>query len=154
MRALGIDWSALAHRGNGSRGRLTRCRVGARMRNMRAQSNGIEIEYETFGDPADPPLLLVMGLGCQLVWWNEDFVRAFVDRGFFVIIFDNRDVGLSTKIDTHIDLLAAVAGYLQGDDIEAAPRQFGDNPRANAFAATCDDDLPVRHRQTPVFVSR
>ena len=86
---------------------------------MRAQANGIEIEYETFGDPSDPPLLLVMGLGCQLVWWNRDFVQAFVDRGFHVIIFDNRDVGLSTKIETHIDLLGAVAGYLQGDPIEA-----------------------------------
>ena len=86
---------------------------------MRAQANGIEIEYETFGDPSDPPLLLVMGLGCQLVWWNQDFVQAFVDRGFHVIIFDNRDVGLSTKIETHIDLLGAVAGYLQGDPIEA-----------------------------------
>ncbi len=92
---------------------------------MRAQSNGIEIEYETFGDPADPPLLLVMGLGCQLVWWNEEFVQSFVDRGFYVIIFDNRDVGLSTKIDTHIDLMAAVAGYLQGDVIEA-PYQLSD----------------------------
>lgn len=86
---------------------------------MRAQSNGIEIEYETFGDPSDPPLLVVAGLGCQMRWWNPDFLQGFVDRGFFVVIFDNRDVGLSTKIDTHIDLMAAVAGYLQGDPVEA-----------------------------------
>jgi pimeloyl-ACP methyl ester carboxylesterase len=92
---------------------------------MRAHSNGIEIEYETFGDPADPTLLLVMGLGCQLTWWSPDFVQAFVDRGFHVVIFDNRDVGLSTKIPTHIDLMAAVAGYLQGDPIEA-PYQIAD----------------------------
>jgi pimeloyl-ACP methyl ester carboxylesterase len=92
---------------------------------MRAHANGIEIEYETFGDPADPPLLLVMGLGCQLVWWNEDFVQAFVDRGFYVITFDNRDVGLSTKIETHIDLMASVVGFLQGDAIEA-PYQLAD----------------------------
>jgi pimeloyl-ACP methyl ester carboxylesterase len=85
---------------------------------MRAEANGIEIEYETFGDPADPPLLLVAGLGCQLLWWNPDFCQSLVDRGFHVIVFDNRDVGLSTKIDTHIDLMAAVAGYLQGDSIE------------------------------------
>lgn len=86
---------------------------------MRAQSNGIEIEYETFGDPTDPPLLVVAGLGCQMKWWNPDFLQGFVDRGFHVVIFDNRDVGLSTKIDTHIDLMAAVAGYLQGDPVEA-----------------------------------
>ena len=86
---------------------------------MRATANGIEIEYETHGDPSDPPLLMVMGLGCQLVWWHPEFVQSFVDRGFFVIIFDNRDVGLSSKIETHIDLLGAVAGYLQGDAIEA-----------------------------------
>lgn len=92
---------------------------------MRATANGIEIEYETFGDPADPPLLLVMGLGCQLVWWSPEFVQSFVDRGFFVIIFDNRDVGLSSKIETHIDLLGAVMGYLQGEAIEA-PYQLSD----------------------------
>ena len=86
---------------------------------MRATTNGIEIEYETHGDPSDPPLLMVMGLGCQLVWWHPEFVQSFVDRGFFVVIFDNRDVGLSTKIDTHIDLLASVAGYLQGHPVEA-----------------------------------
>lgn len=86
---------------------------------MRATANGIEIEYETHGDPSDPPLLMVMGLGCQLVWWHPEFVQSFVDRGFFVVIFDNRDVGLSTKIDTHIDLLASVAGYLQGHPVEA-----------------------------------
>lgn len=89
---------------------------------MRAAANGIEIEYETHGDPGDPPLLLVMGLGCQLVWWHPDFVQSFVDRGFYVVVFDNRDVGLSTKIDTHLDLLAQVTGYLQGQPIEAPYR--------------------------------
>jgi pimeloyl-ACP methyl ester carboxylesterase len=89
---------------------------------MRAASNGIELDYETHGDPADPPLLLVAGLGCQSVWWPRDLVQSFVDRGFFVVTFDNRDVGLSTKIPTHIDLMAAVAGYLQGHPIEAPYR--------------------------------
>ncbi|MSW28916.1 MAG: alpha/beta hydrolase, partial [Actinobacteria bacterium] len=54
---------------------------------MRAPANGIELEYETLGDPADPPLLLVAGFGCQLNWWNPDFLQGFVDRGFYVIIF-------------------------------------------------------------------
>ena len=66
---------------------------------MRTDVNGIEIEYETFGDPADPPLLLVMGLGAQMIAWDDEFCQGLVDRGFFVIRFDNRDVGLSTKVD-------------------------------------------------------
>ncbi len=86
---------------------------------MRAPANGIELEYETFGDPQDPPLLLVMGLGAQLVWWHPELCHSLVDRGFYVIRFDNRDVGLSTKVDTHIDVLAAVAGVLQGEQVEA-----------------------------------
>ena len=68
---------------------------------MRAAANGIEIEYETFGDPADPTLLLVRGLGAQMVRWDPELCHAFVDRGFYVIRFDNRDVGLSTKVDDH-----------------------------------------------------
>jgi pimeloyl-ACP methyl ester carboxylesterase len=66
---------------------------------MRAPSNGIEIEYETFGEPGDPPILLVMGLGGQLIAWDDELCQSLVDRGFHVIRFDNRDVGLSTYID-------------------------------------------------------
>ena len=64
-----------------------------------APANGITIEYEEYGDPGDEPLLLVMGLGGQLVGWPIDFVERLVDRGFRVIRYDNRDIGLSTKID-------------------------------------------------------
>jgi pimeloyl-ACP methyl ester carboxylesterase len=86
----------------------------------RAATNGIELEYETFGDPADEPLLLVSGHGAQLVWWEEDFCAGLVDRGFFVIRFDNRDVGKSTRIDGgEIDLMAAITKALSGDAIEA-----------------------------------
>src|SRR5689334_7821820 len=60
--------------------------------------NGITLCYETFGDPADPPLLLVMGLGMQMLGWHEDFCRQLADQGFHVIRYDNRDVGRSTKI--------------------------------------------------------
>ena len=61
-------------------------------------STGIEIAYETFGEDRSRPLLLVMGLGTQMLAWHEDFCRALVDRGFFVVRFDNRDVGLSTHL--------------------------------------------------------
>ncbi len=63
----------------------------------KAKSNGIEIEYETFGKPSSPALLLVAGLGVQLITWNSDFCREIADSGYYVIRFDNRDIGLSTK---------------------------------------------------------
>jgi len=63
----------------------------------RASANGIEIEYDTFGDPSEAPLVLINGLGAQMVGWDEDFCRLLADRGFRVIRFDNRDVGRSTS---------------------------------------------------------
>lgn len=63
------------------------------------RANGIDIEYESHGSERDPALLLVMGLGAQLTVWPLPFVEALVARGFRVIRFDNRDVGLSTKIE-------------------------------------------------------
>lgn len=60
-------------------------------------ANGIAIEYETHGDPANPPLLLIMGLGAQLTLWPIELVEALVERGFYVIRHDNRDIGLSEK---------------------------------------------------------
>jgi pimeloyl-ACP methyl ester carboxylesterase len=64
------------------------------------KANGITIEYETFGAKTAPPLLLVMGLGAQLTLWPVELCEALVARGFYVIRFDNRDVGLSTKFDS------------------------------------------------------
>lgn len=61
-----------------------------------AQANGIEIHYETFGDPADAPVLLINGLGSQMTRWPEAFCEKLTARGYFAIRFDNRDVGLST----------------------------------------------------------
>ena len=64
-----------------------------------ANANGIQIEYETFGAPSNPALLLIIGLGGQLIHWHEDFCRSIADQGYYVIRFDNRDTGLSTKFD-------------------------------------------------------
>jgi pimeloyl-ACP methyl ester carboxylesterase len=60
------------------------------------EANGVRLAYETFGDPDAVPLLLIMGLGMQMVAWDDDFCRMLARRGFHVIRFDNRDVGLST----------------------------------------------------------
>src|SRR5690606_10641333 len=62
-------------------------------------SDRIEICHESFGDPADPPLLLVMGLGMQMVGWHDEFCRRLAERGFYVVRFDNRDAGRSTHFD-------------------------------------------------------
>jgi proline iminopeptidase len=61
-------------------------------------ANGITLEYDTFGDPAAPPILLIMGLGMQLTAWPGAFRDGLVARGFRVLTFDNRDCGLSTRI--------------------------------------------------------
>ena len=63
------------------------------------RANGIEIVYDTFGDTSAPPLLLVSGLGAQMIDWDEEFCAQIAARGYWLIRFDNRDVGLSTKFD-------------------------------------------------------
>jgi pimeloyl-ACP methyl ester carboxylesterase len=75
-------------------------------------ANGITIEYDTFGDPSAPPVLLIMGLGAQMTLWDPRFCQLIADRGFYVIRFDNRDIGLSTWFDdTGItDLSAVISG--------------------------------------------
>ena len=62
-------------------------------------ANGIQIEYETFGDPSSPPLLLISGLGRQLISWVDSLCDQLAGEGLHVIRFDNRDVGLLSKID-------------------------------------------------------
>ncbi|MGX1198551.1 alpha/beta fold hydrolase [Parvibaculum sp. MBR-TMA-1.3b-4.2] len=63
------------------------------------QANGITIEYESFGSTDNPTILLVMGLGGQLTLWNTELCEELVTRGYHVVRYDNRDVGLSTKFD-------------------------------------------------------
>ena len=66
---------------------------------MQVSSNGISLEVEDHGSPSGEPLVLIMGLGMQLVAWHDDFVKQLVARGFRVIRFDNRDIGLSQALD-------------------------------------------------------
>jgi pimeloyl-ACP methyl ester carboxylesterase len=78
----------------------------------RARANGIELEWDEFGSRNDPPLLLIMGLGAQMIAWDEEFCARLAGSGLRVIRFDNRDVGLSTKIEDGPppNLLAAFMG--------------------------------------------
>jgi pimeloyl-ACP methyl ester carboxylesterase len=89
---------------------------------QRAQVGPVELAYETIGDPADAPMLLVMGLGMQLIHWERELCELLAERGFHVIRFDNRDAGLSTKIRGRVpNVLRLMAGlpapvpYLLGD---------------------------------------
>lgn len=82
----------------GGEGRAILRQIGGQA--LRAKANGIEIEYETFGKKSDPALLLIMGLGAQLTLWPDDFCEGLAQRGFFVVRYDNRDVGLSTDFES------------------------------------------------------
>jgi pimeloyl-ACP methyl ester carboxylesterase len=70
---------------------------------QRARVNGVELAWDSFGDPKTRPLLLVMGLGLQMIAWDDAFCEALAARGFYVIRFDNRDAGLSTSFDAYGD---------------------------------------------------
>jgi pimeloyl-ACP methyl ester carboxylesterase len=63
-----------------------------------ARSNGIDLAYESFGDEAAPAMLLVMGLGAQMIAWDTAFCGQLAGRGFRVVRFDNRDIGMSAKL--------------------------------------------------------
>jgi len=65
----------------------------------RFSNNGIEIVYDTFGNPNSPPVLLIARLGAQMISWRDEFCTRLADRGFWVIRFDNRDAGLSTRVE-------------------------------------------------------
>jgi pimeloyl-ACP methyl ester carboxylesterase len=82
-----------------------------------ARANGIDIFYDTMGDPFDPTLLFVNGLGGQLIEWPDELCAKFVARALHVVRFDNRDVGLSTHLEGGADVFALLASM--GSD--AAP---------------------------------
>jgi pimeloyl-ACP methyl ester carboxylesterase len=88
--------------------------------------NGVELCTEAFGDPADPPILLIMGIGASMLWWEEGFCRMLADGRRFVIRYDHRDTGRSVTYDpgrpgyTGADLVSDAVGVLDAYDIRAA----------------------------------
>jgi pimeloyl-ACP methyl ester carboxylesterase len=90
------------------------------------EANGIELCTEPFGDPAHPPILLIMGIGASMLWWEEGFCQMLADGGRFVIRYDHRDTGLSTTYRpgrpgyTGADLTADAATVLDAYEIAAA----------------------------------
>jgi pimeloyl-ACP methyl ester carboxylesterase len=91
------------------------------MKMPKAKMKDIEIEYENFGNPNDKPLLLVNGLGSQMITWEDGFIQLLLDRGFYVIRFDNRDVGLSTKCEWggEPNIMAAFMAAQAGNPVES-----------------------------------
>jgi pimeloyl-ACP methyl ester carboxylesterase len=86
-----------------------------------ATTDDITIEYETFGNPTDPTLLLIMGLGTQLIGWEAGFCTRLADQGHFVVRFDNRDCGLSTHLDGVPVDLGAIVTWLAGGSAGPSP---------------------------------
>ncbi len=90
-------------------------------------TNGITLEYETMGDPARPTLLWIMGFTAQLVAWPDELMQMFVDRGFHVVRFDNRDCGLSTKLDgVQVDTAAVTAAAVMEQPLPPVPYTLSD----------------------------
>jgi pimeloyl-ACP methyl ester carboxylesterase len=75
-------------------------------------SPGIELCYQTFGDPDDEPLLLVMGLGGPMTWWDPELCSSLAEAGFFVVRYDNRDTGRSTRLEGQVTRRALVKAFL------------------------------------------
>src|SRR5438445_10969280 len=90
------------------------------------QANGVEVCAEAFGDPRDPSILLIMGVGASMLWWEEGFCGMLADGGRFVIRYDHRDTGRSVTYEpgrpeyTGADLVADAAGVLDAYEIQSA----------------------------------
>lgn len=109
---------------------------------------GIELCTEPFGDPGDPPILLIMGIGASMLWWEEGFCRMLAEGGRFVIRYDHRDTGRSVTYDpgrpgyTGGDLVADAVGVLDAYDIPAA--HIVGVSAGGAFAQLLALDFPER----------
>jgi pimeloyl-ACP methyl ester carboxylesterase len=114
------------------------------------EANGVELCTESFGDPADPPVLLIMGLGASMLWWEGDWCRLLAEGGRFVIRYDHRDTGRSVSYPpghpgyTGADLVADAAGVLDTYDIQAA--HVVGSSAGGAFAQLLALDQPERVR--------
>jgi pimeloyl-ACP methyl ester carboxylesterase len=90
------------------------------------EANGVQLCTESFGAPTDPSILLIMGIGASMLWWEEGFCRILADEGRFVIRYDHRDTGRSVNYEpghpgyTGSDMVADAAGVLDAYAIPAA----------------------------------
>ena len=112
------------------------------------EANGVELCTEAFGDPRDVPILLIMGTGASMLWWDEAFCRMLAGGGRFVIRYDHRDVGHSVTYEpghpeyTGADLVADAAGVLAAYELPAA--NLVGVSAGGAFAQLLALDVPQR----------
>ncbi len=112
------------------------------------KANGVQLCTESFGDPHDPPILLIMGLGASMLWWDEHFCRMLAESRRFVIRYDHRDTGRSVTFEvgrpgyTGADLVADAAGVLDAFGLPAA-HVLGASA-GGAFAQLLALDFPER----------
>jgi pimeloyl-ACP methyl ester carboxylesterase len=112
------------------------------------KTDGIELCTEAFGDPGDPPILLIMGIGASMLWWEEGFCRMLAEGGRFVIRYDHRDTGRSVTYEpgrpeyTGGDLVSDAIGVLDAYDIPAA--HIVGVSAGGAFAQVLALDFPER----------
>src|SRR5436190_13463083 len=120
--------------------------VGERM----IEANGVELCTEPFGDPGDPPVLLVMGAGGSMLWWEAGFCRLLAEGGRFVIRYDHRDTGRSVTCEpgrprySGSDLVADAVGVLDGYELVAA-HVVGVSARRSIRADLVDRGANARH---------
>jgi pimeloyl-ACP methyl ester carboxylesterase len=112
------------------------------------EANGVELCTEAFGDPSDPAVLLIMGIGASMLWWEEGFCRMLAESGRFVIRYDHRDTGRSVTYEpgrpayTGDDLVADAAGVLGAYGLPAA--HLVGVSAGGAFAQLLALDVPER----------
>ena len=109
-----------------------------------AVNGSVQIYYETFGSPARPPLLLVNGLGSQCINYRVEWCERFAAAGYFVIRYDNRDVGLSTKFSRHSPDIGGVARQLAGKHDVLVPYRLSDMA-ADGLAVLDDLGISTAH---------
>jgi pimeloyl-ACP methyl ester carboxylesterase len=111
-------------------------------------ASGVELCTETFGHPGDPPVLLIMGVGASMLWWEEGFCRMLADGGRYVIRYDHRDTGRSVTYEpgqpgyTGSELVADAGGVLDGYDVREA--HIVGVSAGGAFAQLLALDFPER----------
>lgn len=91
-----------------------------------AVCNGIELAYETIGNPADTPLMMVNGLGGQLIDWDSRLLRQLAESGYYLVTFDNRDVGHSQKMSEAKVRIAEILAAIADRRPFATPYDLGD----------------------------
>ncbi len=106
---------------------------GASPEQLAPVADGIDLCYQTFGDPTDEPMLLVMGLGGPMTWWSPEFCGLLAEAGFFVIRYDNRDTGRSSRVRARVSRRMLVQSFVLPASRAPRPPYTLDDLAGDAF---------------------